>query len=40
MNSEGKRLIADKCDREEIERLLEEMKRMCEKLEYIIEILE
>lgn len=40
MNGEAKRAIADECDREDIEKLLEVMKDLCEKLEYLIEILE
>ncbi len=40
MNSEAKRSIAEENDREDIEELLEVLKKVSEQLDYLIEILE
>ena len=40
MNSDAEHLIKENAGSEEIRELLEVMKQLCEKLEYIIEILE
>ena len=40
MNSDAEHLIKEKTRSEEIRELLEVMKQLCEKLEYLIEILE
>lgn len=40
MNSDAEHLIKENTSTDEIRELLEVMKQLCEKLEYIIEILE
>lgn len=40
MNSDAERIIKEQTDGDYIRELLDVMKRMCEQLEYLIEILE